>query len=97
MFKLKDVLRVTRAKQLSVFCGNPDTGKSTTVAYVIATATTGRNWYGAENSAGPIDVLLAIGEETSSDEVIPRLIAAGADMDRVQILKDLVHVKTGKV
>jgi hypothetical protein len=70
--------------KLTLFCGDPDVGKSLTIADLVARSTTGSPWPdGAENSMPPSSVAMLCAEDTWEDIVVPRLIAAGADLSKV--------------
>jgi len=59
---------------------------------LIARATRGASWLnGAENTVGPVDALMMFSEDPAANVVVPRLVAAEADRERVHILH---HVKT---
>lgn len=66
-------------------------GKSTLVENVAADLSQNRPTLGAAEPFGePIDVLILAGEDGREDSLIPRLIAAGADLDRIEIIEGLV-------
>lgn len=69
---------------LSVLGGKGGLGKSTETAALAAKVTTGTagGHYGTE----PRDVFMLSAEDTIAEVLNPRLIAAGADLDRVQYL-----------
>lgn len=72
---------------VSFFTGKPDCGKSLTLLDVVARVTTGANWPdGSINSYPPSRVLLAASEDDPADTLIPRLVAAGADLNKVDII-----------
>jgi putative DNA primase/helicase len=78
--------RIPKGK-ISLFAGKPGCGKSFVVIDFIARLTTGRDFpNGSKNPWGPRECLLAVSEDDPSDTVVPRLIAAGADLDKVQII-----------
>jgi putative DNA primase/helicase len=69
------------------FTGKPDCGKSLTAADVIARVTTGSNWPdGSKNTTPPSRVLLAASEDDPNDTLVPRLMAAGADLSKVELV-----------
>ena len=73
--------------KMSLISGKPDNGKSTVALDIVARVTTGANWPdGGKNTLGPRDVLMAVAEDDLSDTVIPRLMAAGADVNRIQFI-----------
>lgn len=69
--------------KLTLFVGNPDNGKSMAATYVAATVTSGAKWFNAENTLSPSDVLIFANEDDPEDTAVPRLMAAGADLQRV--------------
>ncbi len=71
--------------KLHIMGGAPGTGKTTIALGLMATVTVGGRW--PDGSRSPIgNVAIWSGEDTVSDTLIPRLIAAGADMNRVFIV-----------
>jgi hypothetical protein len=77
--------RIARGK-LNLFVGDPENGKSLHSIDVAARVSTGRNFPdGAPCECG--DVLIVSCEDDASDTVAPRLIAAGADLARVNRIK----------
>ena len=80
------------AGMLNIFSGNPDQCKSLMICDIVARASTGSSWLdGAENTAGPVRVLMLVSEDTCNDVLVPRLKAAGADLEKIEIV---THVKT---
>jgi hypothetical protein len=75
------------AQKLNLLVGNPDKGKGLIAYYSIAQVTTGRDWYDAKNEMPAAEALIMSGEEDWDDTVVPRLIAAGADLTKVRWLK----------
>lgn len=63
---------------LTLLCGDPGLGKSTWTCEVAAGTTTGR--YGE-----PARVLMANAEDGAGHVIVPRLAAAGADLQRVEL------------
>ena len=69
------------------FVGKPGQGKSLASINVVATVSTGRDWAdGAKNTMGPKRVLMYCPEDSISRVVVPRLIAAGADLSKIDLL-----------
>lgn len=66
--------------------GDPDKGKSTVLLDLAARVTSGRCLPYDGHSSRPGDVLLFMAEDGLDDTVVPRLIAAGADMSRVHVV-----------
>jgi len=67
----------------SVICGPAGGGKSTIGGDFVARGTRGLPWPDAENTIGAFDVVMLVSEEDLESAVVPRLIVAGADLDRV--------------
>lgn len=83
--------------KMVLFTGKPDCGKSMTAVDVIARVTTGADWPdGTKNDSGVGRVLLAASEDDPKDTLIPRLVAAGADTSKVEIVVGTVLSIKGK-
>lgn len=67
---------------VTILAGNPGVGKSTIAVDVAARATRGEL---AGDLDGPADVLIASAEDHRSAVIVPRLLAAGADVERVHL------------
>jgi hypothetical protein len=73
---------------LELLTGVPGLGKSQIQCHLVACATTCLAWPdGAKGLAAPVSAIMITAEDALDQEVVPRLIAAGADLDRVHILK----------
>jgi putative DNA primase/helicase len=71
--------------KLHIIAGAPGTGKTSIAAALGATVTLGGRWPdGTQPSAG--DVVIWSGEDDPADTLIPRLIAAEADLGRVRFV-----------
>jgi putative DNA primase/helicase len=82
----KDRLAVGK---VTLLAGNPDLGKSQIAAYCTARITTGTHWsLGALAPLGSVVILAT--EDGISDTWVPRLLAAGADLNRVHFLKMVI-------
>ena len=66
--------------------GPPGLGKSQLTAFMSATVSNGGHWPCGEGSTLPGDVIFMSAEDGVQDTIIPRLMAAGADRDRVHIV-----------
>jgi putative DNA primase/helicase len=66
--------------------GLPGIGKSQLVLDVAARVSTGRDWPGGASNGKPGQVIILSAEDNPSDTIVPRLIAAGADLDRIHIV-----------
>src|SRR5215468_10509823 len=76
---------------LTGFVGEPDKGKGVVSIDLVARLTTGRNMPdGTTNPFGePIEVLMLIAEDDLRTTVVPRLLAAGADLGKVYFAKSV--------
>ncbi len=81
--------RIPRGK-ITMFDGEPGLGKSTVVsADLAARVSTGAAMPGEEETFDgvPGNVLLLSGEDDAASTIVPRLLAHGADMPRVQVIR----------
>ena len=68
-----------------ILAGAPGTGKTTIATALAATLTTGSRWPdGSPSEQG--DALIWSGEDDPSDTLIPRMMAAGAGLQRVHVI-----------
>jgi putative DNA primase/helicase len=77
--------RIAQGK-LSLVAGEPGLGKSLLGTKVIATVTKGAEWPCGEGSAKPGSVIMLCAEDGAADTIVPRLMAADADLNRVHIV-----------
>lgn len=76
--------------KVAMLDGRPGLGKSSMALDVAARTTTGRQMPdGFDPGLGPRDVLVVTAEDDWEDTVVPRLVAAGADLTRVHRVEDL--------
>jgi putative DNA primase/helicase len=75
--------------------GEPGTGKSQLSVAIIAAITTGGEWPCGEGRAPLGSVTILSAEDGAADTIVPRLIAAGADLTRVHIVSS-VYATDGK-
>jgi putative DNA primase/helicase len=73
--------------KLGLIGGLPDRGKGLIASNMIAMATKGGAWPCKEGHAIQGNVLLLTAEDDIEDTIVPRLVAAGADIKRVHIVK----------
>jgi hypothetical protein len=78
--------RFARGK-VGVLGGHPDEGKSLILADMAARATRGDSWPCNEGRAPIGNAIILTAEDDLDDTVIPRLMAAGADLERIYIIK----------
>jgi putative DNA primase/helicase len=67
--------------------GYPGLGKSQVVIDLAATVSTGRDFPGGGSNGKPGHVIILSAEDHPADTIVPRLIAAGADLNRVHIVQ----------
>jgi hypothetical protein len=73
--------------KIGLLVGLPDEGKGLTISDIIARITRGAMWPCGEGIAPLGNVILLSAEDDISDTITPRLMAAGADLGRITILK----------
>lgn len=69
---------------VSLFDGDPETGKTTTTIYVAAKVSKGGLFPNCKKPTKQGSVLIISGEDSHPAIVKPRLMAAGADLDKVE-------------
>jgi KaiC/GvpD/RAD55 family RecA-like ATPase len=77
--------RIARGKH-TCLAGEPSTGKSQLSIAMTATVTTGGQWPCGEGKAPLGNVIILSAEDGAADTIIPRLLAAGADCERVRLV-----------
>ena len=96
-YEESDETDTTTLVGISLFGGQPGCGKTIVLLDIVATVTTGRDWPdGAKNTSGPKDVILLASEDGEADTIKPRLIAAGADMKRIIVIRRVLLENKGK-
>lgn len=89
--------RIPRGK-ITVLAGDPDVGKTFLTLDIAARVSTGNRWPdGTSNQAG--NVLILSAEDDLADTIVPRLAAAGANLNRIHALTTVTKIdsKAGKV
>jgi putative DNA primase/helicase len=74
---------------LELLTGVPGLGKSQLQCDLVARATTSRAWPDGTAAGDPVNVIMVTAEDSLDQEVIPRLIAADADLSKVHILRSI--------
>lgn len=85
--------RIAEGK-LTLVAGDPGLGKSFLTIDLASRVSTGTGWPdfpGRRIDAG--DVVLLSAEDSPADTIVPRLMAAGADLNRVKLLKGVIRRK----
>jgi hypothetical protein len=77
--------RLARGKHCCI-AGEPGTGKSQVSISITAAVTTAGQWPCDEGTAPLGSVIILSAEDGAADTIVPRLMAAGADRKRVQIV-----------
>ena len=73
-----------------IFAGQAGTGKTTIAIALAATVSNGGRF--PDGTRAPVgNVLIWSGEDSAKDTLVPRLLAAGADMKRVHFIGDVQH------
>jgi putative DNA primase/helicase len=83
--------------KLGIIAGLPDEGKGQTLAYIAAQVTNGGKWPMNEGRSPQGSVVVFSDEDDPNDTLVPRFAAAGADLDRVHIVKMVRDDKTGRL
>lgn len=78
--------RIAKGK-ISLIAGHPGQGKSTLTVSIAAIVSSGGMWPVDKVAAEQGNVVILSAEDDIADTLRPRLMAAGADIDRVQVLK----------
>ena len=81
----EDVLALGK---VSMIAGDPGVAKSHVAVCIAATASSGGMWPASTRRATPGNVIIISAEDNAEDTIVPRLIAAGADLEKVFILAD---------
>jgi putative DNA primase/helicase len=71
--------------KVHIFSGSPGAGKTTIAASIAATISRGAPWPDGSHAA-LANVVIWSGEDSAENTLVPRLIAAGADMDNISIV-----------
>jgi hypothetical protein len=83
--------------KLGLIVGLPDEGKGQTLCYIISQVTTGGAWPMNEGFCPQGNVLIFSDEDDAADTLVPRLAAAGADLERVEIIRMVKSEKRERV
>jgi hypothetical protein len=78
------------AGRLTLIDGDPDQGKSFVTLDLAARLTAGHTLPDGCRPSGPMAVLLLSAEDSREDTIVPRLLAAGADLQRVHFWDEAV-------
>lgn len=81
------------AGKMTLLAGDGGLGKSQTMLWMASRYTTGGPWPAGEGHAPLGDVVVLSAEDEPSDTIVPRLLAAGADLNRVDIHSATVTIR----
>ena len=84
------LVEIARGKHTAI-AGEPGDGKSQLSIYVAATISRGGEWPCDEGRAPAGNLIILNAEDGADDTVVPRLIAAGADLNRVHIVSAVLQ------
>jgi len=79
--------------KLTLFVGHPGVGKGMATMYITACTTRGQGWHDCPNINAPAEVIIVSSEDAAKDTLVPRLMAANADLDKVLIVSDVANEK----
>lgn len=79
--------------KLHILAGAGGTGKTTLLISLIATITTGGRWPDGSRCGEPGNALIWSSEDDPADTLVPRLAAAGADLNRVHIIQGRINAQ----
>jgi hypothetical protein len=82
--------RLARGKH-TAFAGEPGDGKSQLSVDVAATISKGSEWPCGEGRAPVGNVIIFNAEDGADDTIVPRLIACGADLERIHIVSAVLQ------
>ena len=71
--------------KLCIIAGDPGLGKSQVSASIAAMVSRGLAWPASEVKCKPGNVIMFSAEDGVADTIVPRLIAAGADLERIHV------------
>jgi putative DNA primase/helicase len=77
--------RLARGKHTCI-AGEPGTGKSQLTIAIIAAVTTSGEWPCGEGGAPIGNAIILSAEDGAADTIVPRLLAAGANLDRAHVV-----------
>ncbi|MFZ0660874.1 MAG: AAA family ATPase, partial [Candidatus Binataceae bacterium] len=80
--------------KLSLIVGDPGQGKSFITLDLAARLSSGRPWPDGAAGTESGDIIILSAEDSPADTIVPRLIASGADLSRVNILTAIKHGPT---
>jgi hypothetical protein len=83
-------------EKVTLLIGDSDTGKSFVALDLAARVTRGEGVPPEPGLGRPGSVLLLSADDDLDDTILPRLTAAGADLERISLLPSLIHGEDGE-
>ncbi|ABI87962.1 hypothetical protein CH72_2390 [Burkholderia ambifaria AMMD] len=83
------------AGKLSILAGQPGCGKTTIAISLSSAISNGAEWPDGARCKAPGNVLIWTGEDGLADTLVPRLMAAGADLRRVFFVESITNEAGG--
>jgi putative DNA primase/helicase len=87
--------RLARGKHTCI-AGEPGTGKSQLTIAIVAAITTAGEWPCGEGRAPLGNAVILSAEDGAADTIIPRLLVAGADVERVHVVSAVRNSDGGR-
>lgn len=87
--------RFARGK-LSLIAGFPGDGKSQITISIASIVTNGGTWPGSKDRCEPGKVIFLSAEDGAGDTLKPRLVAAGAAVDRCAVFETVMRAENGR-
>lgn len=85
-------------RKVALVAGEPGLGKSLMSCDVTARISCASDWPGGESAViVPANVVMISGEDDPDDTIVPRLIAAGANLSNIHIIDDVVENQDGEL
>lgn len=75
--------------KITLFAGEPGVGKSQLLLYIASVVSRGGTFHFDNHRCEPGNVLLISGEDSADDTIAPRLMALGADLERIHFVKGI--------
>lgn len=79
--------------KLTTMAGMPEQGKSQIAGDICARVSVGAEWPDGSGRAPLGSAIILAAEDDAADTIIPRLMAAGADMEKIGIMPSMVKTK----
>jgi putative DNA primase/helicase len=84
------------AGRVTSLIGHPGHGKSQVAIDIAATISTGRQWPGNVANGTAAKVIILSAQDALADTIVPRLIAAGANLDAVHLVEAVTNAEAAE-